>query len=288
MRQFGNLFWPRLSAEIVLAFVSVRAAMFFTGSSASSSSLISVWKFMDRNTIPYLWNGKHNSGPRRQRQRVTNLRVMNVKTVLTALLLRDGLSARELSKRTQTNRSTLSSLLSGTNESPRDKTLEPLAKYFDVELAQLRGYKPIPGLLDQSLDESCPILVSSQISNWLENAQTPPGAKFLEPAPGAGPFGHRTFVIKVMDDAMAPYINRGHRVFIDPDFEPDPEVRIALIRVGDDVSLRHESTDLGEKVFTPENASYRTVRDAEVLGYLKAIAQVSIEQRELFLSRLNR
>lgn len=202
---------------------------------------------------------------------------MSTKEILQRLMERQNISARALAKETRTNRSTLSSILMGTNRSPRESTLEPYAQYFGVTLAQLRGYEPIPGLTSgDPLPNEYPVVAPTHVDDWVREASTK--SDFDRFVPSAIPKDARTFVFVVPDDAVADIVERGELVFVDPDFEfpADSHLkRLALIRYQDQYSIRYETTDLGQKVYRSNITGFRTLteNDCVFIGYVIAIPE---------------
>ncbi len=89
--------------------------------------------------------------------------------------------------------------------------------------------------------------------------------------------GARCFVFVANDDAMAPLIARGRRVFVDPDAEPgeDEKSRVALIESGGYYGLREESTDLGSIIYKPLASGFRTIasKDCRRIGYVVGVPE---------------
>ena len=201
---------------------------------------------------------------------------MSAKDVLKRLMESRAISARKLATETGMNRSTLSSILSGTNESPRDKTLEPLAKFFSVSLGQLRGYEAIEGLSDGSVaPNEYPILDDSNIEKWVRNESD---VTFAGTVRSAVPKGPRVFLYVARDNALSPFVPEGGQCFVDPEFVfPDnfEGKKIALIVANGHYALRFESSDLGDKIFKPAAGGFKTLTSDQcrVVGYVVSIPE---------------
>ncbi len=77
----------------------------------------------------------------------------NVARILLSLMHRaDGISENELARRTGVPQSTINRILSGVSRDPKTGTLQPLADYFGVTVAQLRGEASLPGGKDDPLE----------------------------------------------------------------------------------------------------------------------------------------
>lgn len=107
--------------------------------------------------------------------------------VLATLMARDGeISQNELCRRTGVNQSTLQRYLAGLVTTPSIKILTPLAEYFNVTLAQLRGEIPLPHETDGQVreiaaDDSTKVVLVPLLS-WESVESKPTGDEPLIPA----------------------------------------------------------------------------------------------------------
>jgi transcriptional regulator with XRE-family HTH domain len=79
---------------------------------------------------------------------------MNLSEILTALMEKHQLSDNQLADAVGMNQSTITRLRNGLSKDPRNSTTQPIAHYFGLTLAQLRGEQSIPGLCEKALDVS--------------------------------------------------------------------------------------------------------------------------------------
>lgn len=203
---------------------------------------------------------------------------MSTRDVLKKLMTSRDISVRKLSKVLGMNRSTLGSIISGTNESPRDKTLVPIAKYFGVSLGQLRGYEPIDGLTDGSVaPNEYPILDETNIADWIRED---PQVEYSGTVRSAEPKGPRTFMYIAKDNAISPLVPEGGECFVDPEFEfPEPfeGTRLALIEVNGHYALRVQSSDLGDVIYKPIGSGFKTLSadQCTLVGYVVSFPERS-------------
>lgn len=68
-----------------------------------------------------------------------------ISEVLTELMRRDGnIGENELARRTKLHQPTIHRIKTGITKDPDTVTLQPLADYFGVDMAQMRGETPLP------------------------------------------------------------------------------------------------------------------------------------------------
>jgi transcriptional regulator with XRE-family HTH domain len=218
---------------------------------------------------------------------------MDSADIIKELMEREGLKLIDLSRKSGIGHSTISSILKRSNKEPRDSTLEPIAKVFGVSKAQLRGYEPIPGLTNTAVSDRpmlFPLIPPGSIDSWLAGSLDTRGLEYVK---SAFPRSARTFVYEAQDDAVASYVPRGGRVYVDPDTDfhaiEDRPVLIALIRVDGRYSLRTEVDDMGRYAYSSESSAYRalTAEECEVVGYVVGMPEQNFTNPDL-LARLNK
>lgn len=82
---------------------------------------------------------------------------MKLHEVLAGLLDKHGLSDNQLAEAVDMSQSTITRIRNGISVDPRNGTVQPIADYFGVSLAQLRGEQPIPGLFEAGAKAEQPI-----------------------------------------------------------------------------------------------------------------------------------
>lgn len=71
---------------------------------------------------------------------------MAIKDTLKGLMERTSINQNELADRTRVPQPTINRILSGESKDPRHSTVKPLADFFGITVAQLRGDEPLPDL----------------------------------------------------------------------------------------------------------------------------------------------
>lgn len=229
-----------------------------------------------------------------QTQRAAKASVMEASEIIQILMRRNNMNLAELARRSGIGATTIGSVLRGDNKEPRDTTIEPIAKVFNVSKAQLRGYAPIAGIsqeITQDKPLDFPLLNANDIPKWLNNQinETAPVQYYRSGFPRT----KRTFVYELQDDAMAGDIPKGGHVYIDPDSDfrsiADHHELLALIEVNGRYSIRREIDDMGRYVFKANNETYRTLDQDEctVVGYVIGMPEQNFTSQDL-VDRLNK
>ena len=78
-------------------------------------------------------------------------------TPLAFLMERDGLSDNGLARLLEMKQPTISRIASGVSRDPDEATLEPIARYFNVTTAYLRGKDPLSLLIGRGEDALSPL-----------------------------------------------------------------------------------------------------------------------------------
>jgi transcriptional regulator with XRE-family HTH domain len=206
---------------------------------------------------------------------------METRQILRKLIDREGISEWRLSDQTGVSQSTINAILKGRSKEQKDSTLEPLAAYFGVSLKQLRGYDQIEGISEAARPRNeYPVLDKAEdVQRLLDGVD---GVRECARAyvTSAHPKGKRCFVFTVSDDAMAPVLGKGAKVFVDPDFQypdspPMTGMKLALISVRGHLAIRMEADDLGAVVYKPLGAGFRTVgtHESTLVGYVVGIPE---------------
>lgn len=184
------------------------------------------------------------------------------------------ISEWRLAEDTAVSQSTINAILTGRSREQKDSTLEPLAAYFECSLAQLRGYEPLDGFHEGVIGKNqYPVIGDREIHRWI--AEDYPKNYFTEFVKSSHPRGPRCFVFIANDDAMAPLIPGGRKVFIDPDATGPDRERVVLLEAGGYYGLREEVVDLGKTIYKPLAAGYRTIEleDCVRIGYVVGLPE---------------
>lgn len=219
-----------------------------------------------------------------------NRRMSKVREILKSLIAQKNISEWKLSEETGIPQSTISAITIGRSKEQRDSTLQPIADYFGITLAQLRGYEPIENIGGDSLSKEAalsnhyPVLSADQIQNWLEGTIKKTELEEFETSFKTEMKTSRTFVYVSTDDSLAglPGLGEiGQRYFIDPDSVTEKarneskSMIIALIRVKGQYSLRMELNDFGDIRYKAVNDGYRPISasECELIGHVVAIPE---------------
>jgi SOS-response transcriptional repressor LexA len=134
------------------------------------------------------------------------------------LINQERITQQFLADATGVGQPTINRILSGKNLHPRDETLHPLARHFDVTLEDLRFKN-----LSQSfgLPSTLRGIKIPMISSKIAGKQKIP-ADWPDKITVYRPVSPEAFAMDVCDDAMVPYLNKHDRVVIDPQLIPQP------------------------------------------------------------------
>ncbi|MBO6566480.1 MAG: helix-turn-helix transcriptional regulator [Pseudomonadales bacterium] len=203
---------------------------------------------------------------------------MQTGEILKKLMETQAISQYGLSLETEINQSTISGILRGRSKSPSDEVLTPIARFFEISLAQLRGYEPIADFGDENSHDNrilrnfIPCFRLEQNANdhqafnrWLSKDLQKNQAPLLAATCGAS--SESTFATWVPDDGMAPSLPIGIPVFICTDeinAGPSSGGRIVLIRKGNVYAIREETITIDGTVYRPLNDQFEIHSDTEI------------------------
>lgn len=204
---------------------------------------------------------------------------MRTREVLRRLMTANGIKITDLSQKTRVAMGTLNKILENENVQSRDSTLQPIAKYFKISLAQLRGYEPIEGISDgtDSIQPTgYPFLEANQILPWL--AGNLPIETLNNWILADGNFDAKTFVAEVTDEGVAPFASIGDELIVDPDATGNSN-GLCMIMRGGDIAFRYRVKRLGEVFYKSDHPSLRemTEDECDFIGYVAARTQKSLE-----------
>ena len=194
---------------------------------------------------------------------------------LAKLMDRRGLSANALARATGVAQPTVTRLLKGQSTDPRDKTIEPLARHFNVSLMQLRGYEPLPfesGAGDDSSNVSLgpeitmlvPEISWVQAGQWSEIIDTYEPGDFERVIPVSKHMSPRSFALRVRGDSMADLFPEGCTIVVDPEFQPNNGSYV-IARLGDtmEATFKQLVQDAGRAYLKPLNPRYPIIECEE-------------------------
>lgn len=143
--------------------------------------------------------------------------------VLKRLLFQHDLKVIDLARKTAVPQPTLQRLVAGNSTRPQEKSLVPIAKYFNISLEQLRGEEAIVGFnrsgetLQAVGVQQVPMLEWKQVYNWLNNSveNSTTLAKTLTDCEAS----QRSFALCAKDSSMQPIFPAGTILIFDPEQE---------------------------------------------------------------------
>lgn len=149
----------------------------------------------------------------------------NISFVLQNLIAEKGLSVSELARYIAIPQPTIQRITSGTHSRPHRRTLEALARFFNISIEQLRGLQPISWLKNDNKLESIykiPLITCIQSVDW-PNIKD----KNFEHIIFDKKISKYAFAIKMPDSSMEPVIMKNAILIIDP--EKIPQYRSFVI-----------------------------------------------------------
>lgn len=143
-----------------------------------------------------------------------------ISEILKYLMYKNNLRTSQLARQVDLPQQTLHRIVSGTSPNPHETSLIPLAKYFGITLAQLKGEERLSELAGPPNEaigagwREVYVLRWDQITPWLAN--------HLDTAEFATAFtdakiSKRSFALTMQDSAMEPVFPPGTLLIVDPE-----------------------------------------------------------------------
>jgi SOS-response transcriptional repressor LexA len=174
------------------------------------------------------------------------LRMKNTRVgqILNNLMAEKKIRVAELARRVNLPQPTVHRIVSGVCEHPHFSSLKPIADFFSLSVAQIKGHEPI-----QWLDHivKVPLLAWEQLASWLTSANTSQPIEIHQKVITDATVGPRAFALKVKDASMDPVFPKNTLLIADPEREvrdrsyvlaqlanhPEPIFRQLLINAAD-------------------------------------------------------
>lgn len=205
--------------------------------------------------------------------------------ILQTLMFKKKVKPSELARETNIPKQTLSRIISGKSPNPHSKNLEPLADYFNVSIAQLRGEEELPSdAVDISLPNSkkskpktIPLLAWQQLNELSElDFSQLEETIFVSPD-----LSDTAFAVPMHDSSMEPLFRKGSILILDPTKQVD-ERSFVLVELAEakQVVFRQMLVDADQrylKSVSPDFAAFpmRLLNDDDkILGVLVEARQV--------------
>ena len=145
-------------------------------------------------------------------------------SIIKRLLFERDIKSIDLARAINIPPPTIHRLVTGKSTRPYESSLKPIADYFEIEVAQLLGEKPLPSNEEEGVDEE----TSRHGKNWVATVPLIPwgNLKDLEikknynEIPFVGKISKIGFATIMPDTSMEPIIQRNSIIIFDPLIEP--------------------------------------------------------------------
>lgn len=196
-----------------------------------------------------------------------------IAVTLQKLMERRDISANALHRATGVPQPTITRLLQGKSVDPRDKTIAPIARHFNVSLMQLRGYEALPFERSETNERGItfdanvtpgpditmlvPEISWVQAGQWQEIIDNYHPGDFERVIPVSKKMSPRSFALRVRGDSMADKFPEGCTIVVDPEFEPNNgSYVIARINDATEATFKQLVLDAGRAYLKPLNPRY--------------------------------
>lgn len=216
---------------------------------------------------------------------------VNLTEILNHLLHKQSLRPSELARLSGVPQPTVHRMVTGTCPRPHKSSLEPIAKFFDVTIEQLKGLEPIAGLNMHKLDSSegwatVPLVDWKHLSTWpkaeYDYQLTEHGVKTQKRVQTMtytdANVSTKAFAAYLNDDSMLPLFPKGALAIFEPEKNVDDQAYVLLRSAKGDVSFRQLIMKDQQRYLRTLNDNQATPAaihfDDEIIGVL---AQVKID-----------
>jgi SOS-response transcriptional repressor LexA len=197
---------------------------------------------------------------------------LKLSSILKKLLYERHMHSTDLAQAVNLPQPTIHRLVTGKSTRPYLSSLEPIAQYFSIEVAQLIGEKPLPfstTLLDQ--------ITQVPFMSW-KNIVTQEIDVNHPPIPFIGSISKKCFATAMPDVSMEPLIPHGSLLILDPELVANDRSYI-LVRLQEEnqMVLRELLIDGDHQFLKPLNSHFTSFKmqllnkDDEVLACLVEI-----------------
>lgn len=163
----------------------------------------------------------------------------------------------ELARRINLPQPTVHRISTGACEHPHLSSLEPIARFFSINVDQLKGLEPIP-FLDRA--SKVPLLTWEELLDWPQKNDRKNSEFILTDAT----VGKAGFALKIKDNSMDPVFPRNTVLIVDPEKEArDRSYVIAKLANHPEAIFRQLLMDAGDqylKPLSPDFEQYRMTR----------------------------
>lgn len=192
-------------------------------------------------------------------------------------------SEAELARRAGVKQPTLHRIIAGESKDPKNENLEPIARYYQLTVSQLRGEAPIAGE-SASLGfnvEPAPDVRAVPLISWVQAGRTEPVEDPYPPGEGEKPIytskrvGPRAFALRIRGDSMEnpagrPTFPDGCIIVVDPDRQANiGSFVVVRMQNNSEATFKQLVEDAGLRFLKPLNPRYPMIplaTDAELCG----------------------
>ncbi len=199
--------------------------------------------------------------------------------ILKNLLGKREIKPADLARGVDLPLSTIHRIVTGKSTRPHASSLELIADYFELEVSQLLGEKPMPG--EQEMELSGINIKKIPLVSWndLINAEK---SNFLY-IPFIGNISNQGFATVMPDTSMSPFIRKNSVLIFDPNIEPfDRSCVLVKIEGANNYVVRELLIDIKHKYLKPLNPDLSTFK-MQLLEDKDVIVACLIESRHQFL-----
>lgn len=136
--------------------------------------------------------------------------------ILQTLMFKKNIHTAQLARETNIPKQTLNRIVNGTSPHPHAKNLQPLADYFDISVAQLKGDEPISEeLVDIGLPTTKPKAKIIPLLKW-EQLNQKENINVENHIYVSNVFSDQSFAVSMHDTSMEPVFAKGMLLIFDP------------------------------------------------------------------------
>lgn len=150
--------------------------------------------------------------------------------ILSQLLSEQNLRVSELARRVQLPQPTVQRIVAGVCENPHISSLKPIADYFSLSVAQLKGLEPIPRL---DKVHKLPLISWSEATRWNKQLTTLSEEHVIADIH----VSHKAYALRVLDSAMDPIFPHDSILIADPEVQPKDRSYVIILIHGTEIPI---------------------------------------------------
>lgn len=210
---------------------------------------------------------------------------LQLSKILKKLLYDRRINVSKLAREVDLPTPTVHRLVTGKSTRPYESSLKPIADYFSIEVAQLLGEKPLPGL-KESTERNDKALGTDSVGYipmipW-EQLHVRDNEVERDKVPFIGSIGTDGFATVMPDTSMEPLIQRSSILILDPSISPvDRSYVLVKLHETNAFTLRQLLIDADHKYLKPLNPDLSTFQ-MRLLNNNDSILACLVETRHNF------